>query len=356
MATVLIALRLALAAVFGLAGVVKLADRAAFARALRTFGLPARFTGPVAVALPAVELAIAVTLLLPRVAWWAALAAVVLLVAFIAVIGRSLARGEAPACGCFGRLSAGPVGRRTLVRNGLLAAAAGVVLAAGPSRLAPGALAWVRELSGAQQVGLAAAVVIAGLLASQGWLLVELTRQQGRLLGRVTALEHTLGAARGHRTELPLRPANGSDSHRHGTGPGPRVGDPAPAVRLPDLDGNLVDLADVDGTPTLVLFWSPSCGYCQQMRPELRAWEAGRTDGSPRLLVISSGSVDANRDEGFTAPVLLDPDFAAGRAFGVTGTPQAVLIGADGTIAAPLAAGAGAVMSLAAAQPSLARI
>jgi hypothetical protein len=47
-----------------------------------------------------------------------------------------------------------------------------------------------------------------------------------------------------------------------------------------------------------------------------------------------------------TCPVLLDDGFAAGQAFGSTGTPQAVLVDTDATIASPLAAGAGAVLAL----------
>jgi hypothetical protein len=34
-------------------------------------------------------------------------------------------------------------------------------------------------------------------------------------------------------------------------------GEPAPALALPDLSGQTVDLVDFRGHPTLVLFWSP---------------------------------------------------------------------------------------------------
>jgi len=49
---------------------------------------------------------------------------VVLLLAFTAAIAVSLARGRAPDCNCFGRLSAGAVGRKTLLRNASWPAAA----------------------------------------------------------------------------------------------------------------------------------------------------------------------------------------------------------------------------------------
>src|SRR3712207_7515470 len=50
---------------------------------------------------------------------------------------------------------------------------------------------------------------------------------------------------------------------------GAKVGEPAPALTLPDLDGSTVDLAAFRGSPTAVLFWNPGCGFCQQMLPDL---------------------------------------------------------------------------------------
>jgi peroxiredoxin len=49
-----------------------------------------------------------------------------------------------------------------------------------------------------------------------------------------------------------------------------KVGEPAPELRLPDLTGKLVDLADLRGSKTLVLFWNPGCGFCQRMLDDLK--------------------------------------------------------------------------------------
>jgi len=350
----LVALRLGLAAVFATAGVAKLTDRRDFGRALRDFGVPDRLTPAFAVAVPVAELGVAAALVLPVVAWWAALAGVVLLATFMAVIGRSLARGEKPTCKCFGRLSAGQIGRKTLVRNGILLVAATVIVVAGPSRVAPGALGWVAELTGAQQLGLAAVVVIAGLLTSQGWLLAQVLRQNGRILNRVAALEGALANAPAGRPGLPLLPpgngangngnGNGHNGHHHGP-PGLTNGHPAPAIRLPDLDGDLVE-ADLRGGLTVLLFWNPGCGFCQQMLPALRTWADERSADAPSLLVIAAGSAEDNRAQGLAATVLLDADFSTAHEFGATGTPQAVLVGPDGGIASPLARGADAVARL----------
>jgi hypothetical protein len=45
--------------------------------------------------------------------------------------------------------------------------------------------------------------------------------------------------------------------------------------------------------------------------------------------------------------VVLDEGFAAGRAFGVTGTPMAVLVDADGKVASEVVTGAQSVLALA---------
>jgi hypothetical protein len=50
---------------------------------------------------------------------------------------------------------------------------------------------------------------------------------------------------------------------------------------------------------------------------------------------------------GVTSTVLLDQQFAAGRAFGATGTPAAVLVDAEGNVASELDIGASGVRELA---------
>ena len=56
--------------------------------------------------------------------------------------------------------------------------------------------------------------------------------------------------------------------------PGPKVGEPAPEIELPSLDGGTIRLGDFGGEETLVLFWNPGCGFCQRMLEELKALES----------------------------------------------------------------------------------
>lgn len=118
-------------------------------------------------------------------------------------------------------------------------------------------------------------------------------------------------------------------------------GDPAPQIRRPDLEGNIVELAAFQGEPILLVFWSPGCGYCQELLPHVLAFEQATT--RVRMVVISGGSVSVNQELGFASPVVLDDDHAIGQVFGVTGTPAAVLIGSRGTVVSNVARGAVAV-------------
>src|SRR2546430_9230241 len=97
---------------------------------------------------------------------------------------------------------------------------------------------------------------------------------------------------------------------------GPKIGEPAPDFSLPDLSGQTVSLSDFRGNKTLVLFWRPSCGFCQRMLTDLKAWEANPPEGVPRLLVVSTDSVESNQAMGLHSPVVLDPDgMGVGRLF-----------------------------------------
>ena len=128
--------------------------------------------------------------------------------------------------------------------------------------------------------------------------------------------------------------------------PGLPVGAEAPELELPSLDGGDIALADLAGREALLLFWNPSCGFCRSMHDDVLALERS-TNGDRRLVVVSSGDAAAVRDEGFSSLVLLDEGYAAGRAFGATGTPMAVLLGADGRVASRVAGGAESVLALA---------
>jgi protein-disulfide isomerase len=109
----------------------------------------------------------------------------------------------------------------------------------------------------------------------------------------------------------------------------------------------VVHWAGVPTDTTLVLFWSPECGFCQRMLDDLKGWETNPQPGAPQLLVVSRGTVAANQAQGLRSPVVLDQGFTVGRAFGATGTPMAVLVDGNRKIASEVVAGAQAILALA---------
>ncbi len=144
---------------------------------------------------------------------------------------------------------------------------------------------------------------------------------------------------------LPTAEANGKNGHTQQANLG--IGDVAPAFTLPDLAGTTVSLADFRGTDTLVLFWSPTCGFCQRMLPDLTKWLAKPREDAPRLLVVSTGTFEANEAQRIQATVVLDAESTVARAFGADATPMAVLVDADGRIASSLSTGVQEVLALA---------
>jgi hypothetical protein len=63
--------------------------------------------------------------------------------------------------------------------------------------------------------------------------------------------------------------------------------------------------------------------------------------------VVSAGTVAENLAMGLRSTVVLDQNFSVGSAFGASGTPSAVLVDSDGSVASELAVGAPAVLELA---------
>jgi hypothetical protein len=322
--TAVLILRLALAAVFLVAALGKLTRPAATAETLADFGLPRPLRRPGAFLLPAVELATAALLVPEATARWGAGLALVLLVGFSAAVARLLARGERPACNCFGAVASTPVGPRTLVRNGALAAAAAVVLAAGPGT----ALASIGDADAATVALAAAGVALVAALAgfALSW---QLLRQNGRLLVRLDALE---------------------DAGRKDDGIVAGPGDPMPAFEFPDMSGRPVSLDELleDGSGVLLLFTDPECHACNPLLPEIGRRQRD-PDADPRPVVISLGTAAASEAkvaEHGLGQVLLQENFDLPRSVGLKGMPGAIELDRRGRIVGTPRLGGDAVGTL----------
>lgn len=119
--------------------------------------------------------------------------------------------------------------------------------------------------------------------------------------------------------------------------------EPAPAVRAETLDGETLDLADLEG-PVLVNFWASWCAPCAQEAPHLQA--VHRAYGPRGLHVVGVNVRDnaANarsfeRDFGVGYPSWFDRPGSIAAAFGgigPAGLPSTILLDAEHRVAARL--------------------
>ena len=323
----LVAMRLVLAAVFAVAGLAKLRDRDGTRTALAAFGAPAAAVPALSILLPLAELAVAGCLLVDPAVRPGAAGALLLLAVFSLAIAVSLAGGRTPDCHCFGQVHSAPIGAGTLVRNALLGGLSVLALIGGAGTGVVSAVTWVGDLSTRDRLELAVAVAVALALAAQGWLVLQLLHQQGRLLLRIEALEGSPGL-----------------------GEGLEVGTPAPAFTLPAVSGRTVSLDDLVGAgrPVLALFVSPACRPCAALLPDLAHWQREHAS-RVTVAIVARGDEAENRAHARghdLEPVLLDPENTVALAYRALPTPSAVLIGADGRVRSSVAAGADAIRGL----------
>jgi len=345
----LLAIRIGLAGVLLTASTGKLMDRntPAGREAMEAFGVPARFAPAAAIALPVVELLLGLLLLPVATAWWGGLGALLLMLVFIAGIARQMAQGNAPDCHCFGQLHSAPAGPRTLVRNGIFAAAALVLVLFGWNDPGIGIGGWLGDRSGAELALLAVSLIALAAIALLGWTVLQLMSQAGRLLNRIEALEGAMGID----PDAAEASTAGRPAQQAAEPAGPTPGSIAPEFTLPDLAGQAVSLASLQqgGLPLMLVFTSPSCTPCTRLMPDIARWQ--REAGNRlRTVVVARGdrvvnAVKAN-DAGVSG-VLLQQEREIATAYGATSTPSAIVVLPDGRIGSPLARGATAVRALA---------
>lgn len=307
-------LRLALALVFIAASFGKLLDLAGSRRAVAEFGVPARAAAAAGTVLPFGELAIAAALILTPSGRWGGIAALTILLAFSSAIARVMRRGEAPDCHCFGQLHSEPAGAPSLVRNGLLMAAAAVVVIEAPGRS-------FASLSGEDVALTVMSVGFAALAGAAASLWLE-------------------------NRELRKRPAQ----RRRRPLQGLPVGTPAPDLALRDLRGIPVQLHSLiaGGTPTVLVHVSPQCGPCRALAPNLTRWTT-TLSGALKLITLSSGEFDRSvefANELELTDLLIAEESAFGDAYRARATPSAVMIDETGAVAARAVAGQMAIESL----------
>jgi peroxiredoxin/uncharacterized membrane protein YphA (DoxX/SURF4 family) len=321
MDTVALLARVALALVFGLAGIAKAADLRASRHTVEAFGLPRNVADVTGALLPVAELLVAVALLVQASARWGAVGALVLLIVFSAGVTVALANGRTPNCNCFGQVSSEQISWRTIARNAVFAVVAVFVVVEAPGTSLE---SWTTNLTAANLV--AGVAVVAAALAGLGLLYFARTsRKLRRELAKASAA---------------LEPT------------GLRVGDEAPAFELLDLTGATVglDALRVAGHPLVLLFATPTCGPCTELLPQLERWSVTLSEQLDfaviESLVPDASVLTARFGQRSNLVVMTEGDLGVAAEYGVSQTPTAFLIDPDGRVATAATVGAAAIERL----------
>lgn len=173
----------AMAVVFGFAAAIKLKSPKVAATQFAELGIPSpRLMARV---VPVFEIAIAFALLVaPPIG---GLAAMMLLVAFTAVITAAVRAGTTAACGCFGSMSRQPITRGTAIRN-LLFIAMSAIATATPALVMPGVATVAAASLLLLLVGLAAQLMSLRKILGRIWS-VELAGEATRTRSETTGFE-----------------------------------------------------------------------------------------------------------------------------------------------------------------------
>jgi thiol-disulfide isomerase/thioredoxin len=120
------------------------------------------------------------------------------------------------------------------------------------------------------------------------------------------------------------------------------LGTDLPPAEVFDLGGAPASLEGLRGQPVLLINWSPHCGYCARIAPDLAELHPDLRRHGVQLVLVALGTAEENQEllaaNGLDCAVFLqDGDVGA---FHGLGTPAAYLVDKAGKIASPLALGA----------------
>ena len=335
--------RLLLATVFLVAGAGKLGDPPGSIQAFRDFGVPRRLAAILALLLAAGEIAVAIALIPVALARYGACAALALFSIFIVAIGVALARGRNPDCHCFGQLSSTPIGWKTLVRNGILGAAPDGWFTGGRRdwvRLCGNT--WRRRAATKRKIFIVAGCLVCFLIF-RALTVKKPADAEDSVVEPQSEMRSNSQERTGESAEPSPRRHNPELEKVLQIGSGWPIGTRAPEFDLSTLDGQTCSLASLreEGKMICVVFSNPYCEPCRALWPHLSRWRQEH-EQSLSMVVVSRGSAKdhlAKLNDFPASRVLLQNQFACSESYGVTSTPAAVLVGADGLIQSQLAVG-----------------
>lgn len=311
---------LTLAAVLVLSGIAKLPDPSATASMIRLLRLPS-LVHPTASAraLPYVELATAALLLTPW-RWTYAVGAALasgLFVAFLLVVLRAMGFDPRPTCGCFGRVGDHRINGRTVLRNTVLVALAGLSL-------------------GIALGGRSAGSLIADYAAGDwAWLLLAATLALVAVLvlGRAPARARSAGSGSSRATAGEVPQAAAPDAAPSASADGADyVRAPIPAGVLVDSDLQARSLRSLTRSQAqLVVLVNCWCGPTYEVADRLGRWRERLPQLGVQLVHTHAPWDDARL--GQVSGTWWDPGSQLYTSLRAGSSPAAVLLGADGLLA-----------------------
>lgn len=333
----LVPARLILIAVFITASFAKFANLDNFTKSLINLGIPNYFHKVIGFAVPYIEIFLVVFLIFPTTVWWASIIALILLSAFTALISYNLIQGKHPSCNCFG-INNKPINLFTLLRNIGLIACSLLLISCGTQYDHLIIALWFRDISTMIGISSLFTWILATLVGIEGWIILKLIRQHGRLILRMDNIELRLDAAG-------VRPTPESTSSY-----GLEIGTQAPIFSLPNLNGAIVSLEGLltMKKPILLVFSDPGCGPCTAMIPSLAQWENDLNE-EVIMVLISRGTNKENMDkfgEICLDNVLLQTEREVSDQYKAMVTPCAVRINIDGLIDSNIFLGEVAIATL----------
>lgn len=126
-----------------------------------------------------------------------------------------------------------------------------------------------------------------------------------------------------------------------------RIGEPAPALSLPLLGGDTIDLASLKGKPVWVNFMATSCVPCRDELPLVAGFGVRYQDTGLVIIAVDSKEDEAAVEAFFQEinvllPVGLDTDGKVHAAWGATAVPVHFWIDKDGILRDAALGGIGA--------------
>jgi peroxiredoxin len=167
------------------------------------------------------------------------------------------------------------------------------------------------------------AIIAIGASVLEGWIILRITRQHGRMLIRLGNIESALTSAGMSFPDITqpkqLQP-----------------GAAAPLFELPSLSGDKISLHDLCtlGRPVLLIFTDPDCNPCNALLPEIARWEKDY-ERYFTVALISRGTGGKNLSKvknHRVKNILLQQDREVLTQYQLAGTPSAIVVDVDALV------------------------